>query len=446
MREYSTKHQIIQKKTVKKLGKRKVNIDFNGGDISSDGGLFMISEIDRKINLTAPIAEILDKHDPRYEPMVTHSNLRMLRQRINGIVSGYEDITDHDHLRHDLNHQVAAETDEALASSPTLCRMENNQGGNRKVCLRMMEQIVENFIGSFTDVPEELILDFDATDDPVHGEQLGRYFHGYYDRYCFLPLYVFCGERLLVSYLRPSSRHASTHAWTILKMLVKRFRREWPEVRIVLRGDSDFSPWKMLSWCDDHGVGYIAGISPNSRLKKITSRTIGKAEKQYNRTGEKAKLYNEVYYQADTWDRKRHAIVKAEHTEKGPNTRYVLTNLKGRPRHLYEKVYCARGNMENRIKEQQLYLFADRTSCHAWWANQFRLLLSSLAYILVEKLRRSYLKGTRFAHAQAVTIREKLIKVGAVIVQNTRTIYLHLSSTYPYKAIFSKVVDLLVPG
>ena len=446
MRNYSRSHEIIQGRILKKIRKRQVKIDFDGGDVSSDGGLFLLSEVDNKINLLAPVAEILDSHDIRFQPKVRHSNLRMLRQRVNGIAAGHEDLNDHDELRHDTNHQVAADTDEALASSSTLCRMENSRGGNRKACLRIAEVLVKNFISSFSTAPEELVLDFDATDDPVHGEQVGRFFHGHYDRYCFLPLYVFCGARLLVSYLRPSSRGASTHAWTILMMLVKRFRQQWPDVRIILRGDADFGGWKMLSWCDDNGVGYAAGMAGNSRLTSFSSRTIRKAEKAYRRTGCTAKIYNELHYAAQTWDRTRRVIVKAEHNSHGPNTRYVLSNLPGTPKHLYEKVYCARGDMENRIKEQQLYLFADRTSCHAWWANQFRLLLSSLAYTLVEHLRRTALTGTQFARAQAVTIREKLIKIGAVIVRNTRSIYVHLSSTYPYKAVFSRIVESLAPG
>jgi len=446
MRTYYSSHQVIQGKILKKMGNRSVKVDFDGGDISSDGGLFLLSEADKQMGLLPRVAEILDSHDIRFEPMVRHSNLRMLRQRVHGIAAGYEDLNDHNELRHDINHQMAADSEEALASSPTLCRMENSRGGNRKACLRISEVMVENFISSYSSAPEELILDFDATDDPVHGEQIGRFFHGHYDNYCFLPLYVFCGDQLVVSYLRPSSRAASTHAWTVLMMLVKRFRGHWPEVRIILRGDADFSGWKMLGWCDDHEVGYAVGFSGNKRLTRLSSRTIRKAEKAYNRSRSKAKIYNELYYAADTWDRKRRVIVKAEHNSQGPNTRYVLTNLAGAPKEIYEQTYCARGNMENRIKEQQLYLFAGRTSCHAWWANQFRLLLSSLAYILVEYVRRTALKGTRFGHAQAVTIREKLIKIGAVIVRNTRSIYLHLSSTYPYKAVFSRIVESLVPG
>ena len=422
MREYYGEHEVIQGKALKKIKGRTIKIDFDGGDVSSDGGLFLLSEVDKQVNLLAPVAKILDFHDIRFKPQVKHSNLRMLRQRVNGIAAGYEDLNDHTEKRHDANHQLAAGTDEALASSSTLCRMENRQGGNRKACLRISEVLVDNFISSFSSAPQELILDFDATDDAVHGEQIGRYFHGHYDDYCFLPLYVFCGERLLVSYLRPSSRGASTHAWTILMMLVTRFRREWPEVDIVLRGDSDFRGYKMLSWCDDNGVGYVVGMAGNQRLTRLTSRTIRRAEKTYRRRGTKVKIYNDLYYAAQEWDRKRRVIVKAEHNNQGPNTRYILSNLVDTPKNLYEKEYCARGDMENRIKEQQLYLFADRTSCHAWWANQFRLLLSSLAYVLVEGLRRTALKGTRFAHAQAVTIRQKLLKIGAVIVRNTRSI------------------------
>ena len=270
-------------------------------------------------------------------------------------------------------------------------------------------------------------------------------FHGYYDHYCFLPLYVFCGERLLVPYLRPSNQDAAADAWVIIRMLVKRFRKKWPEVRIIFRGDSDFCRWKMLSWCDRNDVKYIVGIAKNARLQAFTSRTIRKAEKTFNRTGRKAKLYNEIYYAARTWDRKRRVIVKAEHNSIGPNTRYVITNISEPPKYLYEEVYCARGDMENRIKEQQLHMFADRTSSHWWWTNQLRLIISSLAYILMERLRNIGLKNTQYSRAQAATIREKFIKIGAVIVKNTRSLYIHLSSSYPLKELFSRVVESLVP-
>ena len=298
------------------------------------------------------------------------------------------------------------------------------------------EVMVESFMRSFTTPPKELILDFDATDDQIHGQQEGKFFHGYYDHYCFLPLYVFCGQKLLCSYLRPSNIDGAKHSWAILSLLVKRFREEWPDVKIIFRGDSGFCRRKMLRWCEKNNVEYIVGLPSNKRLARMSSRIAVKSRKKFNRTGKKSKLFTTIYYGAKTWNKKRKVIVKAEHTKMGKNLRYVVTNLTGDSRYLYEKIYCARGDMENRIKEQQLGLFADRTSCHGWWANQFRLLLASLAYILIEHFRNIVLKGTMFAKAQVETIRLKLIKIGAVVRRNTRKVYINLSSSYPYKNIF----------
>jgi hypothetical protein len=286
-------------------------------------------------------------------------------------------------------------------------------------------------------------LDFDATDDPVHGKQEGRFFHGYYDHYCFLPLYVFCGEKLLVSYLRPSNIDAARHARAILSLLVKRFRQVWPEVRIIIRGDSGFCRWRMLSWCDRHEVSYIIGVAKNSRLNDMALPLMEKAKAQHEASGEKQRLFSEISYAAYTWDKERRVLVKAEYTDQGSNPRYVVTNLSGDPKKLYDEIYCARGDMENRIKEQQLGLFSDRTSCTKWWANQFRVMLSSLAYVLLQTLRSVALNGTMLAHAQCCTIRVKLMKIGAVILRNTRRIVFHLSSACPYQKIFCMAVKRL---
>ena len=234
--------------------------------------------------------------------------------------------------------------------------------------------IVERFIASFKQVPKELILDFDATDDQVHGNQEGRFFNGYYDHYCFLPLYVFCNDQLLVSYLRPSRIDGAKHAWAILALLVKRLRREWPKVRIIFRGDSGFCRYRMLSWCERHNVKYIVGIAQNSRLNACIQSLMERAKLDHAEDGQKIRRFTDFQYAAGSWDIERRIIAKIEVTAFGPNPRYVVTNLAGDPQKLYERLYCARGNMENRIKEQQLDLFADRTSCHNWWANQFRLL------------------------------------------------------------------------
>jgi len=426
---------------VQRVKGRKIALDFNGGNISSDGGLVLISELDRKINLTSTVSKSLLPFDKRQKGKVKHKIAEMLRQRIYGIVAGNEDLNDHDQLRNDELLQSVSGKDQALAGSSTLSRFENN--AVRQGCIEISKVIVESFIKSFSSPPKELVLDFDATDDEVHGHQEGRFFHGYYDHYCFMPLYVFCGQKLLCSYLRACNIDGAKHSWAILSLLVKRFRKEWPGVKIVFRGDCGFCRPKLLNWCDRNNVNYIVGIPSYERLTKLSTRIAIKSKKKFNRTGKKAKLFTTVYYGAKTWPRKRKVIVKAEHTQRGKNIRYVVTNLKGKGKYLYEKVYCARGDMENRIKEQQLDLFADRTSCHGWWANQFRLLLASLAYILIERLRNVALKGTELAKAQAGTIRLKLIKIGAVIRRNSRKVYIELSSSYPYKNLFSSILAKL---
>jgi len=418
---------------------RKLHVDFEGGEVTSDGGVLLVRQADRKLGLTKQLAKVLS--DGRRQASCDHDLERLLQQRLYGLALGYEDLNDHDTLRHDVALQAAAGTDEALASPSTLCRWENR--ADREAAAQIAEWMVEWFIRSHKTPPTEVILDFDATDDAVHGKQEGRFFHGFYDHYCFLPLYVFCGGQLLVSYLRPSNIDGARHAWAILALLVKRLRKAWPKVRIVFRGDSGFCRWRMLRWCDNHGVDYIIGLAKNSRLNEAGQPWLKRAEKQHEKTGEKQRLFGEIRYAALTWDRKRRVLVKAEHTDQGSNPRYVVTNLVGDPQKLYDEVYCARGEMENRIKEQQLDLFADRTSCSRWWPNQFRLLLSGLAYLLLETIRRLGLKGTELARAQCGTIRLKLLKIGAVIRRNTRRIYFHLSSACPYQKLFFRVARRL---
>ena len=281
-----------------------------------------------------------------------------------------------------------------------------------------------------------LILDFDCTDDRVHGMQVGRAFHGYYYDYCFLPLYVFCGEQLLVSYLRSSNIDPAKHAWAILAKLVSALRERWPEVKIILRADSGFCRWKMLRWCEAHQVDYIVGIAKNERLKALSAKLGQRAERKHGKSGEKVRLFKRFKYRAGSWDKKRWIIAKAEHSAQGANPRFVVTNLIGSAQRIYDQIYCARGEMENRIKEQQLGLFSDRTSCHYWWPNQFRLLLSSCAYVLLEALRRLGLKSTELARAQVGTIRLKLLKIGAVITRNTRRVRIWFSSAFPLKHLF----------
>ena len=411
---------------------RKIETNFDGGNVTSDGGVLFLRQADRILNLTKRAAALIK--DPRRQASCLHDRTEMLRQRVYGICLGYEDLNDHDHLRTDAAIQTAVETNEDLASSPTLCRFES--WADRQTAVKINELLVDAFIESHKYPPEEIILDFDATDDPVHGNQEGRFYHGYYDRYCFLPLYVFSGHHLLCAMLRPSNIDPARHAWAVLKLLVKKLRASWPDVQIIFRGDSGFCRHRMMSWCDRNGVGYIIGIARNPRLEAMSGRILRKAQKKHRRTGRKAKIYRTIWYAAQTWKVKRPVIVKAEHTHLGRNNRYVVTNLPGNPRFLYEQIYCARGDMENRIKEKQLDLFADRTSCHKWWSNQFRLLLSSLAYVIMEAIRRLGLYGTELGHAQCGTIRLKLLKIGAIITRNTRRIRFTLSSHYPWKELF----------
>jgi hypothetical protein len=421
---------------------RRFEAGFTGGDVSSDGGVVLLRQIDRNLDLTRRVASVL--RDNRQRSKVEHSQLQMIRQRVYGVGLGYEDLNDHDGLRQDPLFQSSVERDRALAGVSTLCRFEQLRG--RDEAADVSNLMVELFIESFESPPDELILDFDATDDPVHGAQEGRFFHGYYDHYCFLPLYVFCGSQLLVSYLRPSNIDAARHSRAILALLVKRLRRQWPSVRIVFRGDSGFCRHRILEWCNRNNVGFIVGLAKNKRLMKMCSRTREKSAKQQNRKGVPVRNFVDLGYAAKTWKQRQRVIVKAEHNNFGPNTRFLFTNLPGKGRDLYENIYCARGDMENRIKEQQLYLFADRTSSSKWWANQWRVLVSSLAYILFDAMRRNALKETKLATATCQTIRLKLLKIGAVVVRNTRRIRLMLSSAYPDKSTFTLVAARLAPG
>ena len=305
--------------------KRHVTADFCGGHITSNGGVVLLRQADRLLGLTASVARRL--HDGRQRGKVEHDCIALLRQRVYALALGYEDVNDHAALRHDLALQTAAGRDRALASPSTLSRFDNAAG--RDWAWSVHEVMVETFIASFDTPPEDLTLDFDATDDAVHGRQEGRFFHGYYDHYCFLPLYVFCGERLLVSYLRPSRIDGAKHAWAILGLLVKKLRQAWPEVGIVLRGDSGFCRHKMLDWCDSHGVGYIVGLAKNKRLNRFAAPWMDRAAAGFAASGDKQRLFGAFAYAAGTWKRTRRVIARIEHSAKGANPRYIVTNLEG---------------------------------------------------------------------------------------------------------------------
>ena len=425
-----------------RVNRRIVEARFDGGDITSDGGVLLLRQADRLTGLSDSIARALS--DPRRQASCDHDVPGLVRQRLYAIALGYEDLNDHDGLRQDVALQTAVERDQWLASASTLCRFENR--ADRETAWRLHEVLLDQFIASFKRAPKKLILDFDATDDPVHGEQDGRFFHGYYRHYCFLPLYVFCGHQLLVSYLRPSNIDGAKHSWAILSLLVKRLRQVWPKVRIIFRGDGGFCRWKMLRWCDHHEVGYIIGLAKNKRLNRLTASLQDEAAACFAATGHKVRWFTDFQYAARSWDGACRVIAKIEHSQHGVNPRYVVTNLEGDAKQLYDKLYCARGDMENRIKENQLDMFGDRTSCQHWWPNQFRLLLASLAYTLIEAIRRIALKGTELANAYVGTIRLKLFKIGAVILKNTRRIRFLLASGCPYKELYFLAANRLAPG
>ena len=395
---------------------RQVIARFDGGDVTSDGGILLLRQLDREMGLTRAIARRLsDDRDPQ---RCLHRTETLVRQRVFGLALGYEDLNDHHALRHDIALQTAVDTDGVLASQSTLCRFE--QQADRDWAITIHEEMIEQFIRSFRRPPKKpLYLDFDATADRVHGQQLGRHFNGYYNHYIFLPLFVFCGDQLLVSYLRPASLDAAHHAGAILALLVRRLRQAWPEVKIVFRGDSGFCRPLILNWCDRHGVDYIIGLAGNKRLAKLALDIDYTSAIRFEKSWEKERVFGFIEYAAKSWkERRRRVIVKSETSRRGFNTRYV----------------------------EQQFLFSDRTSCHEWWPNQYRLLLSGLAYLLLERLRRIYLKRTAFAQAQVNTLRLKLLKIGAVITRNTRTIRLMLSSQYPEQDLFLKLASKLVPG
>lgn len=425
-----------------KLGRREIDVGFDGGDVSSDGGLLLLRQVERRLGLLKAAAEILP--DPRSPLLVKHKTEQLLRQRVFGLCQGYEDLNDHDTLRNDPAVQTALERDTAGASSPTLCRFENR--ADRATTVATSRILVEQFIASFNEAPSELIFDFDATDDIVHGNQDGRHFSAYYDNYCFLPLYVFCGERLLVAYLRPARKDAALHAAAILKLLVARLRQVWPEVRILFRGDSGFRRPLLMSWCERNDVDYVIGLAKNSRLHTLSAGWYDAAATAFEKTQSPQRHFGEFAYAAGSWSRQRRVIVKAEHNAQGANPRFIVTTPGNPPQELYERGYCARGEMENRIKECQLGLFADRTSCHLWWPNQFRLLLASLAYMLMERLRAIGLAGTELARAQVGTIHLRLLKIGTVIVRNTRRIRFFLASAFPHRDAFQTAAQRFASG
>lgn len=447
------------------LFRRKVKARFDGGTITSDAGVLLLREVERRTGLIAGlIACFRDHRDPR---LIEHTAGELLRQRIYGLCLGHEDLNDHDQLRTDPmlavavdkadplgeRRRQASDRGKALAGKCTLNRLEltgaevDEKERYKKIAMDP-EQVdgwmMETFVDAQESAPEEIVLDLDATDDRIHGQQEGRFFHGYYRHYCYLPLYIFSGEHLLCARLRRSNIDGAAGSVEELERIVGRIRQSWPEVPIIIRGDSGFCRDELLGWCEDHHVDYVMGLAKNDRLKDEIAEAMSQAEAEFRATGTPARVFRDFRYRTrDSWTSERRVVGKAEFLGKGANPRFVVTSLSPErmgARALYEDFYCARGDMENRIKEQQLDLFADRTSAATMRANQLRLYLSSAAYMLMHALRRLGLQDTPLARAQCGTIRLKLLKIGAQVRITVRHVWIAMSEAYPYREIFDAVV------
>jgi len=447
------------------IAERPIEADFQGGTISSDAGLLLLGEVERAGGYLARFAEcFVDERDGN---RVEHSVLELVSQRILGLCLGYEDLNDHDQLRADaLLAAVCGKKDpqgrkrrreqdrgKGLAGRATLNRLELTPEEKEKRkqytkilydAQRIQEYFVQMFLNGHKKAPRQIILDLDATDDPLHGKQEGRFFHAYHDCYCYLPLYILCGEELLCAKLRRSNIDASAGALEEVQRIVRAIRARWPRVRIILRADSGFCREELMGWAEANGVHYLFGLARNSRLVAAIRPQMAKAKRRSAATGKPARVFRELRYRTrDSWTRSRRVVAKAECLEGKENPRFVVSSLSPRElptRELYEELYCQRGDMENRIKEQQLYLFADRTSAKTMRANQLRLWFSSVAYLMLSALRRVGLRSTEMAEAQCDTIRLKLLKIGAQVRFSVRRILVSLASGYPYQSVFCQAV------
>ena len=450
------------------LGRREVVGRFDGGQITSDGGGLLLRETDQVTGIIGQFADCFTDH--RDPARTEHTVEELLSQRIYGLALGYEDLNDHDDLRHDpllavlvgkrdpLGRDRSRDKDKgkALAGKSTLNRLEltpvraNSDSRYKKITVdrqRVLGFFTEVFLQSYATPPTRMVLDLDATDDPIHGHQSGRFFHGYYKSYCYLPLYIFCGEHLLSARLRPSNIDASAGSVKELERIIGRIREQWPDVQIVVRGDSGFCREHLMAWCEANDVDFVLGLAKNERLIAEMASELEQAKEEFEASGEPARIFKDFMYQTlKSWTRSRRVVGKAEHLAKGANPRFVVTSLAAdeiEAQPLYENEYCARGDMENRIKEQQLYLFADRTSAATMRANELRLWFSSVAYTLLLALRRLGLKGTDLAQAQCGTIRLKLLKIGAQIRVTVRKVWVSLAEGYPYRDVFRQVYEHL---
>lgn len=440
------------KGVVKRVDGRVVVAEFDGGELTSDAGALLLGRTDEALRLLDRLSGCFqDARDPQ---RVEHSVRTLLMQRVVGIALGYEDLNDHDQLRHDPVLSVLAGKLEshhrrcaALAGKSTLNRLERSAPSGPTRYQKISHDgaaiealLVEMFLDAHAAAPESITLDLDATDDPLHGMQEGRFFHGYYGGYCYLPLYVFCGKHLLVAKLRQANIDASAGSQDELARVIGQIRSRWPDVRITLRADSGFARDALMAWCESNGIDYVFGLARNARLAALIEEAAERVRVHCEASGKAAREFCELSYRTrESWSCERRVVGKAEHLPGKANPRFIVTSLKiaqGDARTLYEEVYCARGEMENRIKECQLDLFADRTSTATMRANQLRLWLSSYAYVLLEGLRRIALAGTELAQATCGSLRLKLLKIGAQVVRSVRRIKIAMASSYPFQDLW----------
>ena len=440
---------------------------FDGGEITSDAGGVLLREVEHRSRILGRLSQCFRDH--RDPDRIEHSVEALIKQRVLGLCLGYEDLNDHDELCRDRLLALLCDRDDLrgewrrresdhgqpLAGQSTLNRLEltpveGPEPKYKKIVADpagMDALLIEVFLEAHREPPEEVILDVDATDDPLHGKQEGRFFHGYYQRYCYLPLYIFCGEQLLCARLRSSNRGAADGVVAELKRVVSRLREAWPQVRITVRGDSGFCNDELMAWCESEGVDYVLGLAKNTRLKRRIATKMEIVRQLQQESGKAERQFQELGYRTrQSWSRERRVVAKVEHLPRGENPRFIVTSVpiqQCEGRTLYEEVYCARGDMENRIKEQQLGLFADRTSSSRMQANQLRLYFAAFAYGMMETLRRVGLAGTKLARAQCWTMRGKLLKIGAQVRVTTRKVWLSFSESYPYGGLLRTVLARL---
>jgi len=417
---------------------KKVQVDFDGGQVSSDGGLLFLREVEEEIGIIDKIAGVLvDRRHPSY---VTHQVISLLRQRVFQIVAGYEDGNDSDTLREDPILKLSCERENALASQPTMCRFENAHGA--KTLYRIAEAFLESFMDSYKEPPEGIILDLDDTDDRVHGSQQLSLFNEYYGDYCYQPMHIYEGKsgKLITTILRPGKRPSGRETVSILKRIIRRIRQSWPEVGILIRADSHYSSPELFDYCQANDVQYVIGYTAYDPLIREAEGLLQKARELYEASGKPMKLYGECCYQAKSWSRPERIVYKVEYHDQGSNQRFVVTSLEHSSRRfIYEDIYCDRGAMELVIKEHKNHLLSDRTSCTSFWANQFRLFLHSMAYVLLHQFREKHLAATELAKAQFNTIRLRLIKIGAQVRELSTRIKIHLPSSYPLQEEFWRI-------